>query len=77
MEQARSSAAVLISRHAVERWIERVDPTADIDAAIAAIEQHKSAVEAGIRFKARRIKLGCGARLVLSGETIVTVIGKS
>jgi hypothetical protein len=67
---------VHLTRHAVERWIERVDSSADESAARAAIVAHAKIIDLGIRLKARSIILGTGVRLVLCGDTIVTVIGK-
>lgn len=67
---------MLISRHAAERWIERIDPTADIAKAEAAMMVHEKIVDLAIALKARAVKLGCGTRLVLAGNCIVTVLGK-
>lgn len=65
-----------ITRHAAQRWIERVDPSLDIIGAYAAIKKHEKIIKLGISLKATAVILGTGARLVLCGSYVVTVIGK-
>lgn len=67
---------MLISRHAAERWIERIDPTATIAKAEAAMMKHEAILTLAMMFGASAVKLGCGAKLILSGNCVVTVIGK-
>lgn len=67
---------VVISRHALDRWIERVEPTADDEKATASIMAHGKVLELAVSLKAHAVKLGCGAKLVLKGDTIVTVLPK-
>lgn len=67
---------VTISHHAAQRWCERVNPAASLDSAIVEIERHRPAIERAAAFGCTRVKLGIGARLVLAGATVVTVLGK-
>ena len=65
-----------ITRHAAERWIERVNPNLDLEGAEKAIRKHDKIIALAISMGASAIKLGCGARLILAGSTIVTVSPK-
>jgi hypothetical protein len=69
-------AAVIITQHARERWIERVDPKASPEDAMLAIRASSHAVEAAISFGARIVRLGCGAKLVIHGGAVVTVLSR-
>lgn len=68
--------AITITTHATQRWIERVDPGASFEQARAAIARHESAVLAASRFGCKTVKLGNGARFILDGATIITVIAR-
>lgn len=65
---------VHITRHALDRWIERVEPTADDAKARASIMSYGKVLELAISLKACGVKLGNGAKLVLEGNSIVTVL---
>ena len=65
---------MIITTHAAERYIERVDPTLTLDQARAAILTSERAVEAAAGFGCRTVKLGNGGRLQLDGLTVVTVL---
>ena len=67
-----------VTRHAAERWAERVtgnrgEPNSIRDA-VAAIESHSTAVKAAAKFGAKAVKLANKHRLVLQGDTVVTVL---
>jgi hypothetical protein len=67
---------VHVTHHAAERYVERVDGSATIKTAIAAIEAHAPAIELAAAFGAKIVKRGDGVRLILEGQTVVTVIGR-
>lgn len=69
------SLGIFITRHAIERWIERVDNKATPAKAKAAILSHAAAIHHAARFGAQCVKLGDGTRLRVDGTTVVTVIG--
>jgi hypothetical protein len=67
-----------VTRHAAERYAERVacnrgEPNSIRDA-IAAIESHEAAVRAAAAFGACAVKLPSKHRLILKGETVITVL---
>lgn len=64
-----------VTAHAIERWIERVAPVAWAEAeaamlAAAPIVDRAAAIGCSV------VIIGNGARLVLDGATVVTVLGK-
>lgn len=63
---------MIVTRHAIDRYRERVEPVTPAEAEAVMRTQ---AVQAAIAFGAKAVRLGNGARLVLEGETIVTVLG--
>ena len=63
-----------ISQHAALRYCERVEPGATVAQARAAIRSHAHAIEAAIKVGCCSIRLGCGARIILKGCEIVTVL---
>lgn len=63
-----------ISHHARVRWIERVDPSASLDDAARAIGASERAIEAAATFGCSVVRLGNGARLVLAGDSVLTVM---
>lgn len=65
-----------ITQHAAQRWCERVNPAASPDSAVAEIEAYRPVVERAAAFGCTRVRLGIGARLVLAGSTVVTVLGR-
>lgn len=67
---------IFITAHAVERFIERVDPSLNAIQAEAAIRLSERAVECAADFHCGTVRLGNGAALICKGRTVVTVIGK-
>lgn len=65
---------MIVSAHAAERYIQRVDPRLDVFAARAALQGYARSVDAAARFGCDTVRIGCGARLVLDGEEVVTVL---
>lgn len=65
---------VMISQHAAERYVERIDPALTIAEARARIAESLPALERASKFGARVVRQGCGAKLVLVGDTVVTVL---
>lgn len=68
-----------ITRHAVTRYIERIEPVTRAEA-YRRIRSHARVIELAIAFGAHTVRTGDGAKLVLSGVTrvrVVTVFPKS
>ena len=68
-------AAVHVTEHAVDRWCERVE-NAPRDRVRATIEAAAPAIAFAAEHGARVVKMGCGARLILEGARVVTVLGR-
>lgn len=62
-----------ISQHAAQRWVERINPRMTLGEAEAAMMLSARAIDVAAAFGATGIRLACGARLVLSGDCVVTV----
>jgi hypothetical protein len=67
---------ISISHHAAVRYIERVDPCLTPVEAVSAIRQHDRAIDVAALFGCPLVKLGSGARLVLIGWDVVTVLAR-
>lgn len=65
-------AAFAITAHALERYVERVEPVS-YDQAVERLYASRHAVLAAESIGCQSVRLGNGARLVLQGATIVTV----
>lgn len=65
--------AVVVTSHAAQRWIERIQPGATLTDAYAAIQAHAQVIRIAIDFRARCIRLGCGAKLILADGVVATV----
>jgi hypothetical protein len=65
---------VTITAHAALRYCERVDPSLTPLEAVRAILRHTAAIETAARFQCSIVKLGNGARLILKGLDVVTVL---
>lgn len=65
---------ITITAHAVDRFIQRIDPAATPAQARAEILSHEPAIVKAAEFGCRCVKLGCGARLLLRGYDVVTVL---
>lgn len=63
---------LIITQHAVDRFIERVAAVTQ-DEARRRLATYEKAVLAAAAFGCRSVKLGCGARLALDGTKIITV----
>lgn len=63
-----------ISNHAIERWLERVDPKASWAEARQALSG--PAITLAAEFGAPFVKLGTGQRVVLQGSRVITVLPK-
>lgn len=63
---------IKVTRHAVERYVQRVRPCS-IEEARADIISHERAIEVAARFCCEVVRLGDGSRLVLNGTTVLTV----
>jgi hypothetical protein len=59
--------------HAIDRWIERIDPNATREEAKAEILRHRNVIDFAARFGAPRVRLPNGAILTLDGANVVTV----
>jgi hypothetical protein len=68
--------SIHITDHAIARYQERVEPALNHGEAHAAILSHSKAIDAAVEFGAGTVILGCGARLVLCGCRVVTVLGR-
>lgn len=62
-----------VSRHACERWVQRVDPSMTLEQAKAEIETHAGAIETAAAFGCRCVLVSRCIRLVLVGVTVVTI----
>ncbi len=67
---------IFITRHAIARYIERIDPCATEAEADAAIRSHSAAIIVAADFGCRTVRLGSGAKLVLDDRNVVTVLGR-
>lgn len=61
-----------ISSHAISRYIERCDPLADYDTAVAALSS--PVIQQAADFGAQFVRLGTGHRVVIEQHTVVTVM---
>jgi len=64
-----------ITAHAIERYIERVEPV-DAAMATATIRAAFPCISKACEFGCDTVVMGNGARLVLSGDVVVTVLPK-
>lgn len=62
---------VAISDHAVLRYLERVY---GVDMVAVRAEMNVPGLAVAVAFGADTVKLGCGARLKLQGDVVVTVV---
>ena len=67
---------ISVTRHAVNRWMERIDRRASYDQADQAIRSHARAVCAAADFGCSVVKLATGDRLILDGRSVVTVLSR-
>lgn len=64
--------AFAVTAHAIERYVQRVEPISEDDA-LEKLTRSKGVVMLAASIGCISVRLGCGARLILDGETIVTV----
>lgn len=62
-----------VSRHACERWVQRVDPSMTLEQAKAEIETHREAILAAAAFGARCVVVSRRIRLMLAGTVVTTI----
>lgn len=67
---------MIVTMHARQRYIERIDPTATLEQAAAVIHASERAVRTAHAFRCKLVKMGNGARLVLDGTRVVTVLAR-
>lgn len=67
---------IQVTTHAADRYIERVDPSLSYERAREALLAFAPIVRRAAEFGCSTVRIGCGAKLVLEGETIVTVLPK-
>lgn len=65
---------IYVTTHAIERWLERVDPRATWDEARAAL--NGPAIHLAADFGAPFLKLGTGQRVVIDHHRVITVLPK-
>jgi len=64
-----------ITRHAAERYCQRIDPSLSTEEAFAELRSHEKAFRAAVDFGCTTVRFGKKARAVLSCEgNVVTVI---
>lgn len=69
-------ATVIVTAHAAQRYVERINPSLTAREARLAIRQHHVIINKAADIGCHVVKLGCGARLVLDGVTVITVLEK-
>jgi hypothetical protein len=67
---------IVVTTHAVERYLERINPRLTFEQAEEAILGSARAVEIAARFGCNVVLQGSGAKLILDGERVVTVLRK-
>lgn len=65
-----------VTPHAVDRYIERVDPVSR-DVAMERILGSAHAIDVAVAFGARVVRLGNGAKLIIDKRKVITVIPRS
>ena len=70
------TGCIFVSRHAVDRYIERVDGSLTWEEADAEIRRHAPAIIRAADFSCRLLRLGNGAKLVLDERKVVTVLSR-
>jgi predicted O-methyltransferase YrrM len=63
-----------VTLHAAERYRERVEPALTVPEAISRIRTAEKAVECAAGFGCSTVRLGNGAKLILDGVSVVTVL---
>lgn len=63
----------IVTRHAMERYVERIRPGFTLSQAEAEIMVSSPTIAIAAAFGAREVRTGHGARLVLEGDHVVTV----
>jgi len=62
-----------VTWHAIQRWIERVEPGLTLAEAREHIMAHSRALEAAASIGCSSVRLSCGSRLILDGHKVVTI----
>jgi len=69
--------AIIITAHAAQRYVERVNPSMTLDQTRVEIASHSAAIRVAAAFGCRCVRTGLGAKLVLDGESVVTVLPRT
>ena len=70
------TAGIFVSRHAAQRYVERIDGRITVEEATAEIRSHARVVQIAAGFGCSVVRLANGAKLILNGSDVVTVIGR-
>lgn len=70
------TCGIHVSRHACERYVERVDPRLTLAEAEVIIRTHAPAVRVAAAFGCKVVRTGSGAKLLLEGLSVVTVLNR-
>lgn len=67
---------IVITAHACARYVERIAPSFSLAEARAEIATHERVILVAANFGCKCVRLGNGAKLILSGDHVVTVIAR-
>jgi len=70
------TGGIFVSRHAGERYAERIDRSLTAEQGCEAIRAHLPALMVAADFGCGCVKLSNGAKIILEGRSVVTVIGR-
>lgn len=68
------AASFIISQHAAERFVERVNPRLTLAEARAAIRCYARSIEAAVTLGCHSIRLASGHRLIIQDGEVITVM---
>jgi hypothetical protein len=67
---------VVVTQHAIQRYRERIDASLSDDRVREIILASRAAIEFAANFRCATVRISTGAKLVLCGTTVVTVLGR-
>lgn len=67
---------MIVTAHAAERYVERIAPNLSLEQARAEIATHERVILVAAAFGCKCVRLGNGAKLILSDDRVVTVIAR-
>jgi len=67
---------MIVTTHAAQRYVERVDPRLTPEEASDIMLLSARTVRMAAQFGCSTVRIGTGAKLILRGETVVTVLGR-